>query len=50
VGLDKKVVLVGQGKKFELWDEDAWNAKREDWLKQESTEEESPEEIKGLSL
>jgi MraZ protein len=44
------VVLVGQGKKFELWDEDAWNAKREAWLKQETAEEEIPEEIKGLSL
>lgn len=25
-GLDKAVVLVGVGKKFELWDEAAWNA------------------------
>ena len=50
VGLEKKVVLVGQGKKFELWDEDAWNAKRESWLNQEETEEEMPEELKGLSL
>lgn len=25
-GLDKKVVLVGQLNKFQLWDEDAWNA------------------------
>lgn len=23
-GLDKGAMLVGQGKKFELWDEDAW--------------------------
>ncbi len=50
VGLEKKAVLVGQGKKFELWDEDAWNAKREGWLNQEAAEEEIPEEIKGLSL
>jgi len=50
VGLEKKAVLVGQGKKFELWDEDSWNAKREGWLNQETTEEEIPEEIKGLSL
>jgi len=50
VGLEKKVVLVGQGKKFELWDEDAWNAMRESWLNQEPSEEEIPEEIKGLSL
>lgn len=25
-GLDKKVVLVGQLNKFQLWDEDTWNA------------------------
>lgn len=25
-GLEKQVMLVGQGKKFELWDEDAWHA------------------------
>ena len=25
-GLDKKVVLVGMGRRFELWDEDRWDA------------------------
>jgi len=33
--LTKKVVLVGQGKKFELWDETKWLACRETWLKEE---------------
>lgn len=23
--MDKKLVLIGQGDKFEIWDEDAWN-------------------------
>lgn len=50
VGLEKKVVLVGQGRKFELWDEDAWNAKRESWLSQDETTGEIPDELKGLSL
>ncbi|HRX70470.1 MAG: division/cell wall cluster transcriptional repressor MraZ [Candidatus Competibacteraceae bacterium] len=27
--LDKRVVLVGQGNKFEIWDEPAWNTWRE---------------------
>ncbi len=31
-GLDHKVVLVGQGKKFELWDEALWNTRRDAWL------------------
>ena len=31
-GLGKKVSLVGQGQKFEIWDEAAWNGSREGWL------------------
>jgi len=31
-GLDKRVVLVGQGNKFEIWNEAAWNAWRESSL------------------
>ena len=27
IGLDKSVVLSGQGKKFELWDEPVWSAR-----------------------
>jgi len=30
--LDKKVILVGQGKKFEIWSQLAWDARREAWL------------------
>jgi MraZ protein len=31
-GLDKRVVLTGQGNKFELWDESCWDSQREDWV------------------
>lgn len=31
-GLDRKLVLVGQGKKFELWDEERWNSQRDQLL------------------
>lgn len=31
-GLDKKVSLVGQGNKFEIWDQETWAGNREDWL------------------
>lgn len=31
-GLDKRVRMVGQVKKFELWDEEAWAARREELL------------------
>ena len=30
--MDKRVALVGQGKKFEIWDEESWNGGRENWL------------------
>lgn len=30
--LDKRVALVGQSNKFELWDEDTWTGQRDEWL------------------
>jgi len=48
-GLGKKVLLVGQGKKFELWDEQTWNECREEWLN-EDDEGELPEALAELSL
>ena len=30
--LEKKVVLIGQGNKFEIWDAPTWAGSREDWL------------------
>lgn len=44
-GISKKAVLIGQGNKFELWDEEAWNAGTEDWLSEiRGDEGESPSE------
>lgn len=49
--LDKKLLLVGQGKKFEIWDEAQWIHGRESWLAEEANAEMAlPEEIKHLSL
>lgn len=31
-GLEKQAMLVGQGKKFELWDEERWNSRIDEWL------------------
>ena len=31
-GLEKQGMLIGQGNKFELWDEASWNEKRDAWL------------------
>ena len=38
-GLEKRVAMVGQGNKFELWDEEVWNGKREEWLDQVSLDD-----------
>jgi len=35
-GLKKHAVLIGQGNKFELWDQETWEKMRERWLKEES--------------
>ena len=50
-GLDKRLVFVGQGKKFELWDDAHWTERREQWLKEETAGfEELPAELQSLSL
>jgi MraZ protein len=49
--LEKHVVLIGQGNKFEIWDESLWQAKRGYWLEQEAAKEGSlPDEMKNFSL
>ncbi len=49
--IDKRVVLIGQGNKFEVWDEELWNARRTEWLQEEEDESlELPEEFGSLSL
>lgn len=46
--LDKHVMLVGQGSKFELWDEARWQAQQEAGLV--LMNDESPMELEGFSL
>ena len=47
----KRVVLIGQGNKFEVWDEVIWQSKREQWLAAESSGDNGlPEELKTFSL
>jgi MraZ protein len=49
--LDKRIVLIGQGNKFEIWDEDQWNTKRDDWLKESDDDDlDLPDELESLSL
>lgn len=48
-GLDKGVVMIGQGNKFELWDEGTWNTQRAEWLAAD-TGGDTPPELDSLSL
>jgi MraZ protein len=49
-GLDKKMIMMGQGKKFELWDEDHWNDRRQSYLDAMRDDTSMPEELMSLSL
>ena len=48
-GLDKKIVLLGQGRKFEIWSESRWAETRDEYL-QVAEGAEMPEEMQSLSL
>lgn len=48
--LEKKLVLVGQGKKLELWSEELWLAEREQALLESGPEAELPDELMSLTL
>ncbi|MGD2117492.1 MAG: division/cell wall cluster transcriptional repressor MraZ [Chromatiales bacterium] len=50
-GLEKRVAMVGEGHKFELWDESQWASKREEWLKAAGDgDSELSEELQNLVL
>lgn len=49
-GLDKKVVLVGQLDKFELWSEEVWEATTNAYLDQEQDFGDLPDALQNLSL
>ncbi|MEE8264144.1 MAG: division/cell wall cluster transcriptional repressor MraZ [Gammaproteobacteria bacterium] len=50
-GLVKQTVMLGQGNKFELWEETAWNQQRDQWLKQLGKDSDAPTEaLRALSL
>jgi MraZ protein len=48
--LDKSVMLVGQGKKFEVWDEHHWHTNRTSWLQEANSADKLPDEIQALAL
>ena len=48
--LEKRIVLIGQGNKFELWNELQWNERRDVWLTETDDDEALPAELESLSL
>ncbi|WP_166268513.1 division/cell wall cluster transcriptional repressor MraZ [Marinobacter caseinilyticus] len=43
---EKKLMVIGQGKKLELWNEERWFA----WLDEASADDDMPPEMEALSL
>ena len=48
--LEKKIVLVGQGNKLELWSEALWLEERDQALQESGPEAELPDDLMSLTL
>jgi MraZ protein len=48
--LTRDAMLVGQGLRFELWDEARWNERRDEWLASPDTMTDLSAELETLSL
>lgn len=49
--LTKRAVILGQGNKFEIWNEKAWEVQRDEWLETVGDDSQStPESLQSLSL
>jgi MraZ protein len=49
-GLSRQAMLIGQGSRFELWDEQHWNERRDEWLQAGDEPGDLPAELEQLSL
>ena len=49
-GLEKHLCLIGQGKKLEIWNQEAWNSQREKWFTENMIDGDLPEKLKTLVL
>ena len=48
--LTREAMLIGQGMRFELWDEARWNERRDEWLAEGEAAADLPAELETLSL
>lgn len=49
-GLEQRGMLIGQGNRFELWDETRWSGRRDLWLNGDESGTDLPSELDSLSL
>lgn len=50
VKLEKRIILLGQGNKFEVWNEQTWNQQRDQWLDETGADDDLSDELESLSL
>ena len=48
--LTRDAMLIGQGQRFELWDEARWNERRDEWLASDDSSTDLPADLESLSL
>jgi MraZ protein len=49
-GIQKKIVLLGQGSKFELWSENTWNKNMKSWLISQTNDDSNNNALSELKL
>lgn len=49
-GLNRHAMLIGQGARFELWDEARWMERRDVWLKSDDSIGTLPADLESISL
>lgn len=49
--LDKRIIILGQGNKLEIWDEGRWQKSRAEWISEDLTKSgKFPDELRSISL
>ena len=49
-GIKRKAVLVGQGRKLELWNSETWTKQRNRWMKEAGEEKEITDVLESIQL
>lgn len=49
-GIERHAMLIGQGRKFELWDEERWIERRDAWLAEDDDDAPLTAELESLTL